>query len=255
MRSVGVLCAVVVSLAAALGARAQNQVGVFDTQDGGVFGVQVDEIVSWLNRKQDVQLSQSLRHWDNNVSGGDTGAESVAVLRLLLNRDVRVVGFAQPLQHPSISLSSLATFISVETDGDGSEDGLDDGTGDPASGFPDDEKGAERGVGAGNFVYVGGGATSAGPGDSNPWATPQRMEELSNARGGNSPSSATYSLGALLGSGAIIRHVPRDGAVMITVRVQGRNGEDFGSDSDDTEAPDLAAATPYMATVQLTALP
>ncbi len=255
MRSVGVLCVIFVSFAAATGVRAQGEVGVFDTQDGGVFGVHVEEIVSWLNRKEDVRLSQALRHWDNNVTGGDIGAESVAVLRLLLNRDVRVVGLAQPLQHPSITRSSLATFISVETDGDGSEDGLEDGTGDAASGFPDDEKGADRGVGSGNFVYVGGGATSAGATDANPWATPQRMSELSNARGGNSPSRTTYSLGTLLGSGAIIRHVPRDGAVVITVRVQGRNGEDFGSDSDDTEAPDLAAATPYMATVQLTALP
>ena len=54
MRSVGVLCVIFVSFAAATGVRAQGEVGVFDTQDGGVFGVHVEEIVSWLNRKEDV---------------------------------------------------------------------------------------------------------------------------------------------------------------------------------------------------------
>lgn len=229
-----------------------QQVGVFETQDGGVFGVRVDEIVSWISRKQDVQLSPGLGHWDNNVVAGQIAGESVAVLRLLLNRDVRVIGTAQPLRHPSITQSSLATFVSVETDGDGSDDRLEDGTGDPASGFLDDETGPEKGVGEGNFVYVGGGASSAGANDSNPWATAERMSELSAAGGG---PRAAYSLGTFLNGGAVIRHVPRDGAVVITVRVQGRNGEDFGSDSDDTEAPDLAAEAPYTATVQLTALP
>ena len=165
-------------------AAAQGSVGVFETQNGAVFGVHVEEIVSWITRKQDVLMGQGLRHWDNNVSGSDAGAEAVAVLRLVLNRDVHVVGVAQPLQHPAVRRSSLATFVSVETDGDGDESGLEDGTGDAASGFPDAEVGAEKGVGAGNFVYVGGGTMGAGVNDSNPWATPQRMNELTTARRG-----------------------------------------------------------------------
>ncbi len=234
---------------------AQGDIGVFQTQDGAVFGMHVEEIVSWINRQQDVRSTGAVGHWDNNVAGDGAGAESVAVLRLVMNRDVRVVGSATPFQHPSISQSSLATFVSVETDGAGLDDDLEDGTGDPASGFPDAEAAATKGVGAGNFVYVGGGTMSAGITDSNPWATQQRMSELTTARGGSGLRASTYSLGALLEGGALIRHVPRDGAVVITVRVQGRNGEDFGADSDDTEAPDLAASVPYMASVQLTALP
>jgi len=254
MRWVVTMCVAVMSWASA-GAVAQGAIGVFQTQDGGVFGLEVQEIVSWINRQADVQTTGYLGHWDNNVSGAGGGAESVAVLRLLMNRDVRVVGTATPFEHPTISQSSLATFVSVETDGAGLDGELEDGTGDPASGFPDAEVDATKGVGAGNFVYVGGGTLSAGVSGSNPWATQQRMSELSSARGGAGPRASTYSLGALLEGVALIRHVPRDGAVIITVRVQGRNGEDFGADSDDTEAPDLAAAVPYMASVQLTALP
>jgi hypothetical protein len=252
MRWVRIVCVLWASWVAA-SAVAQGDVGVFPTQDGAVFGMQVEEIVSWISRQEDVRSTGSVGYWDNNVDGA--GAESVAVLRLLLNRDVRIIGSATPFTHPTVSQASLATFVSVETDGAGLTEDLEDGTGDPASGFPDAEVVASKGVGAGNFVYVGGGTVSAGVSDANPWATQQRMGELSSARGGAGLRASTYSLGALLEGGALIRHVPRDGAVVITVRVQGRNGEDFGADSDDTEAPDLAASVPYMASVQLTALP
>ncbi len=254
MRCVSVACVLLMSWATTV-VLAQGAVGVHQTQDGATFGMEVDEIVSWINRKADVQLAGTIGHWDNNVAGGGAGSESVAVLRLLMNRDVRVVGFATPFQHPTISQSSLATFISVETDGSGLDVDLEDGTGDAATGFPDGETVASKGVGSGNFVYVGGGTLTAGVSDANPWATQQRMSELSTARGGAGRQTSEYSLGVLLEGGALIRHVPRDGAVIITVRVQGRNGEDFGPDSDDTEAPDLAASVPYMASVQLTALP
>jgi hypothetical protein len=219
MRRLYLLLTISVCCAVAGRAGAQ-QIGISETHDGGVFGVHVGEIVSWLALKQDVQMSGDLAHWDNNVSGAGGAGESVAVLRLVLNRDVRVLGVATPLRHPSITRSSLATFLSVATDGDGSDDRLEDGTGDPASGFLQAERAAERGVGEGNFVYVGGGTISAGEGDANPWATPQRMGELSAARGGNGAATATYALGTFLEGGAIIRHVARDGAVVITVRVQ-----------------------------------
>ena len=112
MRRLYLLLAISVCCAVAGRAGAQ-QIGVSETHDGGVFGVHVGEIVSWLALKQDVQMSGGLAHWDNNVSGAGGAGESVAVLRLVLNRDVRVLGVATPLRHPSITRSSLATRISI----------------------------------------------------------------------------------------------------------------------------------------------
>ncbi|MDA1192432.1 MAG: hypothetical protein O3A46_12215 [Candidatus Poribacteria bacterium] len=223
--------------------------GESDVAQSVSFGVHVSEMIYWLTPQQDATAAGTLAHWDHTVVE-DGSTESVAILRLVLNRDVRLIGTATPLTNPNNPNATLATFVSVETDGDGTLDSLLDGTGDPATGFGVDELGAERGVGVGNYVYIGGGTATAGTGDANVWATPERMSELSSVS-----TSAQYSLGSLLANGAVIRHVPTDGAVMITVRLRARNGEDFGADSDDTEAPELAVETPYVATVQLTALP
>ncbi|MEO2004655.1 MAG: hypothetical protein ABGY41_11200 [Candidatus Poribacteria bacterium] len=99
------------------------------------------------------------------------------------------------------------------------------------------------GSGAEYFAYIGGLASLASSG-----AEP--------ANDGSSNYGATGTSDFLAGAtGVAITHISHDGAALVTVDVRGFNGEDFGSDSDDTEAPDLAAAAPYTATAQLTALP
>jgi len=229
---------------------------VNETRDGATFHAKVGIIVKWLNAETDRTTPiGTLRDWNNlqNLDPNDTDA--VAVLRLVTNVDVRLMGVATPLTHPESPSETLATFVCVQTDGDGSEESLVDGTGDPATGFPATEYDPSRGVGPAygdtgrNFVYIGGGSTAAESAPGGSWLSPERLAELSSAQ------NAAFATGSLLGTGALIKHVPRDGAVLIRITMRALNGEDFGLDSDDTEAPDLAVTAPYSATVQLTALP
>lgn len=232
------------------------QAQVNETRDGATFNARVGIIVKWINAETDNTTPIGvLRDWNNNLSTNPLDTDAVAVLRLVTNVDVRLVGTATPLTHPEMGSETLATFVCVQTDGDGSEDSLVDGTGDSATGFPPTEYDPTKGVGPAfndlrkYFVYVGGGSTAAESVPSRVWLTPERLAELSAAHGAN------FGVGEFLGTGAIIKHVSRDGAVLIRVTMRALNGEDFGPDSDDTEAPELALDTPYTATVQLTALP
>jgi hypothetical protein len=233
-------------------ARAQ----VNETRDGATFGAKVGIIVKWLNAETDnTTPTGMLRDWNNSLNTDTADTDAVAVLRLVTNVDVRLIGTAQPLTHPESPSETLATFVCVQTDGNGAEDSLVDGTGDPATGFPSTEYDASRGVGPAfeeprrNFVYVGGGSAAAESAPGGTWLSNERLAELSSSQ------RADFSTGTLLGAGALVKHISRDGAVLIRVTMRALNGEDFGLDSDDTEAPDLAVNAPYTATVQLTALP
>ncbi|MDA1192430.1 MAG: hypothetical protein O3A46_12205, partial [Candidatus Poribacteria bacterium] len=65
------------------------------------------------------------------------------------------------------------------------------------------------------------------------------------------PTTATIAAAEWLdssGAGVDVVHVDRDGSVLISIVARGFNGEDFGADSDSTEAPDVAD---YEATVVL----
>lgn len=225
------------------------------TKDGATFQAKVGIIVKWLNPKVDVTGPDSeLRDWNNSLNTDASATDSIAILRLVTNVDVRLTGTAQPLFHPELPNETLATFVCVQTDGNGLEESLVDGTGDPATGFPHQEYRASAGIGPEftspnrNFVYIGGGSATAEVGA---WVSPERLADLSSVPG----QQAQFAIGNLLGEGTLVKHVPRDGAVLIRITMRGLNGEDFGIDSDDTEAPDLAVQTPYTATVQLTALP
>lgn len=232
------------------------QAQVNETRDGATFNAKVGIIVKWLNAEtENTTPIGALRDWNNTLNTNPLDTDAVAVLRLVTNVDVRLIGTATPLTHPEVSSETLATFICVQTDGDGSEDSLVDGTGDSATGFPPTEYDPAKGVGPAfndprkYFVYVGGGSTTAESAPGGMWLTPERLAEISAAQG------SQFGVGVLLGTGTFIKHVSRDGAVLIRVTMRALNGEDFGPDSDDTEAPELALDTPYTATVQLTALP
>lgn len=242
----------ILSIALAPVSRAQ----VNETRDGATFSAKVGIIVKWLNAETDETTpSGNLRDWNNSQNTNADDTDAVAVLRLVTNVDVRLVGTAGPLTHPDTPSETLATFVCVQTDGNGAEEAVVDGTGDPATGFPSSEYDSARGVGpafdAGNrnFVYIGGGSVAAESAPGGSWLSPDRLAELSSAQGSD------FSTGALLGAGSLVKHISRDGAVLIRVTMRALNGEDFGLDSDDTEAPDLASSAPYTATVQLTALP
>jgi hypothetical protein len=249
----GTLMAVV-----AIAAVGSSVAQVKETGDAATFNAKVGIIVKWINQKTDATTTEGeLSDWSNAQNTNPRDTDSVAVLRLVTNVDVRLQGTVGPLTHPDNANETLATFVCIQTDGDGSEDSLIDGTGDPATGFTASEYNAANGVGPEydeprrNFVYVGGGSTAAGENDLESWVTPERLAELSNVP----EHQATFQLGTLLGTAPAIRHVPRDGAVLIRITMRALSGEDFGLDSDDTEAPDLATETPYSASVQLTALP
>ncbi|MBM3215127.1 hypothetical protein FJZ36_09455 [Candidatus Poribacteria bacterium] len=245
-------------LALALTAAAPVVAQVNETNDGATFSAKVGIIVKWLNPAEEVSAPVgNLRDWSNALSTDTGDTDTVAVLRLVTNVDVRLTGTADPLTHPDNAAETLATFVCVQTDGSGLEEAVIDGTGDPATGFEEDQYAPARGVGPDyedgrfNFVYVGGGSNAADTEASNTWVSPTRLAELSAVPAHN----AQFSMGALLGDGALIKHVPRDGSVLVRVTMRALNGEDFGIDSDDTEAPDVASDSPYTATVQLTALP
>lgn len=235
---------------------ATSRAQVTETRDGATFNAKVGIIVKWINAEsENTTPAGNLRDWNNSQNTDPADTDAVAVLRLVTNVDVRLVGTAGPLTHPDTPAETLATFVCVQTDGNGSDDSIIDGTGDPATGFESAEYDPTRGIGPAfdsarrNFVYIGGGSTAAESAPGGTWLTSERLAEISGAQ------NSDFAIGSLLGAGALVKHVSRDGAVLIRVTMRALSGEDFGLDSDDTEAPDLAVGSPYSATVQLTALP
>lgn len=174
----------------------------------------VNSIVAWVNDKQAATTPTGLSTWDNSASTtGET--DSVAIFRLVANVDVTLTATARGLLSQTIGAQTavLATYYQLDSDGDGST----------ATGF----LGTEAGGGVGSVFYVGGGSSG--------------YETLNGLTPGG---------GTLLGTGKTLTYVQQDGNALVTITCRGLNGEDLGSDSDNTEAPDPGT---YTATLTLLA--
>ena len=124
----------------------------------------------------------------------------------MANVDVTLTATAQGLLSQTVGADTavLATFYQIASDGDGSS----------ATGF----LGSETGDGIGSVFYVGGGSYG--------------YETLNGLTAGG---------GTLLSSGKTLTYVQQDGNALITITCRGHNGENLGSDSDDTEAPETGS--------------
>jgi hypothetical protein len=213
--------------------------------------------------------------------------ETQAVFRLVMNTNVTLTtNSVTPLtQYDDAGLSTegatgetLATFYNLSTDGVGVAGTETTFTGNSWTGITAAEAAAKAASGVGgdglgvgtefNFVYVGGATPAATTGNTNIDATVQDLRAPANAAAqtdalakyyiGGATANAEWTavqtipvpVGTFLQNGVTVTHVPRDGAVLIIVRCRGLNGEDFGNDSDLSEAPDIGY---YESTIVLTA--
>ena len=176
-----------------------------DTSDTMSFEGVVNSIVAWINNNQDATTPTGIDGWDNSGLA-TTQTDSVAIFRLVANVDVTLTATTQDTLPQDLGATDavLATYYQVDSDGDGSS----------TTGF----LGSETGVGV--PVYVGGGSTG--------------YETLNTLTAGGD---------TFLGSGKTITYVQQDGAALVTVTCRGLNGEDLGSASDNTEAPDPGTYT------------
>ena len=175
---------------------------------------EVGEIVAWIDNKQDETSPTGLTDWEN-VNISSTASDSVAIYRLVTNVDIDLTASTADVLVHGTSWEPLATYYKITSDGDGST----------TTGF----ESKENGDGVGSFVYVGGGSTD--------WETL------------NGETAGTFLLG-----GKTITHAELDGQVLLTITVRGLNGEDLGTDSDLTEAPDSGTTSDYVASLTLLAV-
>ena len=129
-----------------------------------------------------------------------------------MNQNLRVHAPTQTVLTHTSTGETLATYCRIDSDGDGSS----------ANGF-----GTLGSWGVGHYLYIGGGTTAW---ETQEGLTPQVF--LKNA------------------TGQKIDQQNDDGNVLVTVTVRGVNGEDFGDNSDQTEAPNVGT---YTGTLVLTA--
>ncbi|MBT5535957.1 hypothetical protein HOK31_23000 [Candidatus Poribacteria bacterium] len=176
-----------------------------DTSDTMSFEGVVNSIVAWINNKQDPTTPTGIDAWDNSTLT-TTQTDSVAILRLVTNVSVTLTATTQDTLSQTLGATTavLATYYQVDSDGDGSA----------TTGF----LGSETGIGS--PIYVGGGSSG--------------YETL---------NGLTVGGDTFLGAGKTLTYVEQDGNVLITVTCRGWNGEDLGSDSDNTEAPDPGTYT------------
>lgn len=164
---------------------------------------EVNEIIAFIS-SEDVVTPATITTWDNAVVPPAASIGSKR-LRLAMNVDVRMTTTLtdQSILKHSITGHPLATWLLISSDGNGKQD----------SGFK------TSGPGLDNLLYVGGGSSA--------WETQEGL-----------------IAGQLLGSsGMKITKVVDDGGCILTLGVAALNGEDFGSDSDFTEAPDAGIYT------------
>ena len=208
------------------------------TAKDGTFSVPVSGIAEFIDSVEDDATGSAIDTWDVDVNAGSgTSADksdAVIIFRLVMNQDTTLAGsFATPLQletATSGAYNTLLTYANIESDGDGTgtpSAGTGHDTATAKSGFSSGVEDEDVGIGSGNYAYVGGLATSA------------TVPTLGGTYGVTTGGAAVF-LGA---SGTSIKHIGKDGAVQLTVTVRGMNGEDFGADSDSTEAPDEGTYT------------
>jgi hypothetical protein len=168
----------------------------------------VNDILAFITDKQAPTPGTGIDSWDN-AQNTASKSDTVAIFRLVTNAHVTLdTTTTQANQILSQSLGggtteTLATYYNLTSDGDGTT----------TTGFLASAYGS--GIGSGNYLYVGGGSSA--------WETANSL-----------PSGGTQ----FLASTKTITHIYKDGAVLLTLTVRGWNGEDFGSSSDNTEAPD-----------------
>ena len=173
----------------------------------------VGTIIVWIDDKTAIAAPSGLVDWRNSDTLATPANESdaIGVFRLLTNVDVRLTATSVGKLTLSSPMQQLATYYKITSDGAGVS----------YTGF----KSNQSGDGVGTFLYVGGGCAE--------WET---------ANG----TAQTF----LTSSGKTITHVDRDGQVLLTASARGLNGEDLGSASDSTEAPDVGT---YQAALTLIA--
>ena len=175
----------------------------------------VDDMIAFITDKQAPTAGTGIDSWDNTQNTASK-SDAVAIYRLVTNCHVTVTSTtSQNNQRLSQDLGGttrerLATYYNLTSDGDGVT----------STGFQASEYGS--GIGSGNYHYVAGGSTG--------WET---LNGLTGSQ--------------FLGTSKTITHVYNDGAVLLTLTVRGLNGEDYGSSSDNTEAPDPGSFTTTVA--------
>ncbi|MDA1190784.1 MAG: hypothetical protein O3A46_03760 [Candidatus Poribacteria bacterium] len=174
----------------------------------------VNSIVDWINNEQTPALMATGIDTWDNSGLTAAKTESTAVFRLVLNKNVTITAPTQTVLTQFGGTGETLATYYQLTS---------DGNGVTSTGFN------TSGNGVGSFFYIGGGSTA--------WQTQQGL-----------------TAGTLLGSGKTLTRVAGDGNTLVTVKSRARNGEDLGSDSDLTEAPNLGN---YTATLVLmaTAIP
>jgi hypothetical protein len=246
------------------------------------FTTNVGTIVKWITDRSDASTDLSSDSWTtwNYTGTGGTGSgasvlssamtDTFTTLRLVANANVTLTasGGAGSLimTHPTTTTETLATFWNICTDGDGTT-AITSTTGSASSGFLAAALTTTAGTGGTatlggaaqtgltptfrNYVYVGGGAVTkeaGGVGTATRSTLPTDANYSVQLSSGNTPTTGTL-LGA---SGTVVTHIARDGAVLIRVQCRALNPDDFGLDSDYSEAPEPGA---YTATIALTATP
>jgi len=222
------------------------------------FSVSVGTIVEFITQKSNT-AGGSITNWDvDDAAGGDEATASI-VFRLVMNADTTLTGsFDNSGSGTSNNTAALVntttdevllTYANITTDGDSSTtptlgaDGHNATTDIAHSGFASGVHNSLHGVGvstaADRFAYIGGLATSA----SSANVPADTASEVFGA-------TATSDFLDSAGGGVVVTHVNHDGAVLVTVQVRGFNGEDYGSSSDFTEAPDTGT---YQTDLTLTA--
>jgi hypothetical protein len=139
----------------------------------------------------------------DNATLSSAATDSVAIYCLVLNTDVVLDATTHTTLANTTTGETLATYYQVTGDGDAVT----------TTGF------ASSGDGVDSFLYVGGG--------SNDYETAEGL------------TAGTF----LSGAGKTISLTNSDGGIVLTFTVRGHNGQDFGSASDYTEAPDSGTYT------------
>ncbi len=132
-----------------------------------------------------------------------SATDAVAIYCLILNTDVVLDATAQPALTNATTGAVLATYYQVTADGDAVT----------TTGF------STTGDGVDSFQYIGGGSTGH-----------ETAEGL---------TAGTF----LTAAGKTIALTNADGGVVLTFTARGLNGEDMGSASDNSEAPDSGTYT------------
>ncbi len=143
----------------------------------------------------------------DNAAMASSATDAVAIYCLILNTDVVLDATTQDTLTNTTTGEVLATYYQVTADGDAVT----------TTGF------TTTGSGVDSFQYVGGGSTAH-----------EAAEGL---------VAGTF----LTGAGKTIALTNADGGVVLTFTARGLNGEDLGSASDNTEAPDIGTYTADLA--------